>query len=94
MGGIRVPSQRMDWLGTSDYDLAREVLQRGVAAVFVIAFLSSLLQFPALLGERGLLPAPRFLARAYARRQPTRSEERRVGKECGYQCRSRWSPYH
>ena len=23
----------------------------------------------------------------------TRSEERRVGKECGYQCRSRWSPY-
>ena len=25
---------------------------------------------------------------------PVRSEERRVGKECGYQCRSRWSPYH
>ena len=24
----------------------------------------------------------------------SRSEERRVGKECGYQCRSRWSPYH
>ena len=24
----------------------------------------------------------------------TRSEERRVGKECLYQCRSRWSPYH
>ena len=23
-----------------------------------------------------------------------RSEERRVGKECGCQCRSRWSPYH
>ena len=23
-----------------------------------------------------------------------RSEERRIGKECGYQCRSRWSPYH
>ena len=26
--------------------------------------------------------------------QLVRSEERRVGKECGYQCRSRWSPYH
>ena len=26
--------------------------------------------------------------------QQDRSEERRVGKECGYQCRSRWSPYH
>src|SRR3546814_12135429 len=24
----------------------------------------------------------------------TRSEERRVGKECVSQCRSRWSPYH
>src|SRR3546814_11823856 len=23
-----------------------------------------------------------------------RSEERRVGKECGSKCRSRWSPYH
>src|SRR3546814_17198338 len=25
---------------------------------------------------------------------PTRSEERRVGKECVSTCRSRWSPYH
>src|SRR3546814_9283113 len=25
---------------------------------------------------------------------PYRSEERRVGKECVSQCRSRWSPYH
>ena len=24
----------------------------------------------------------------------SRSEERRVGKECSKQCRSRWSPYH
>ena len=23
-----------------------------------------------------------------------RSEERRVGKECSFRCRSRWSPYH
>ena len=26
--------------------------------------------------------------------RPTRSEERRVGKECTMTCRSRWSPYH
>ena len=26
--------------------------------------------------------------------QVTRSEERRVGKECAITCRSRWSPYH
>src|SRR3546814_16766441 len=25
---------------------------------------------------------------------PTRSEERRVGKECGSMCRFRWSPYY
>src|SRR3546814_14481914 len=27
-------------------------------------------------------------------REPCRSEERRVGKECVSKCRSRWSPYH
>src|SRR3546814_2525036 len=26
--------------------------------------------------------------------QRLRSEERRVGKECGSTCRSRWSPFH
>src|SRR3546814_5203661 len=35
------------------------------------------------------LPAPRC-----RRRSITRSEERRVGKECVSTCRSRWSPYH
>ena len=39
-----------------------QVLQRGVAILYVVAFLSSLDQFPALLGERGLLPVPDFLA--------------------------------
>ena len=29
-----------------------------------------------------------------ARHRRVRSEERRVGKECTEQCRSRWSPYH
>ena len=33
-------------------------------------------------------PEPRELTLA------VRSEERRVGKECWYRCRSRWSPYH
>src|SRR3546814_14293100 len=35
-------------------------------------------------------------ARACSRRSAisTRSEERRVGKECVSTCRSRWSPYH
>src|SRR3546814_20594837 len=33
-------------------------------------------------------------ATMYAGRPWTRSEERRVGKECVSTCRSRWSPYH
>src|SRR3546814_14708040 len=30
----------------------------------------------------------------HAAPRDTRSEERRVGTECGSTCRSRWSPYH
>ena len=43
--------------------------------------------------ERDALP---FVDQLYAAamRMTRRSEERRVGKECTIQCRSRWSPYH
>ena len=34
------------------------------------------------------------VVKLYAELQRVRSEERRVGKECPYVCRSRWSPYH
>src|SRR3546814_13488389 len=33
-------------------------------------------------------------AQRYLQRQHSRSEERRVGKECVSTCRSRWWPYH
>ena len=33
-------------------------------------------------------------AGAWGQRTTSRSEERRVGKECSLPCRSRWSPYH
>ena len=33
-------------------------------------------------------------AKTHAKISTGRSEERRVGKECTEQCRSRWSPYH
>lgn len=59
------------WLGTANYDVARFVLQRGIAAVYVLAFVSSALQFPALLGERGLLPVPRYLGRSPRTPGPT-----------------------
>ena len=35
-----------------------------------------------------------YRMRGYNVLQPMGSEERRVGKECMVQCRSRWSPYH
>jgi hypothetical protein len=59
-----------DWAGAADYDVARFVVQRGVAAIACIAFVSAVMQFPALLGERGLLPVPRFMERPYARSLP------------------------
>jgi Lipase maturation factor len=51
--------------------LARLLVQRGVAAIYLIAFVSALQQFRPLLGERGLLPAPRFLARIRFRASPS-----------------------
>src|SRR3546814_15608935 len=42
-------------------------------------------------GQRGELPRYSRNTAATAR---TRTEERRVGKECVSTCRSRWSPYH
>jgi hypothetical protein len=61
----------MDWFSAGDYELARQVLQRGIAACFVIAFVSAVNQFPALLGEHGLLPVPRFLTRIPYRVSPS-----------------------
>ena len=61
----------MEWFGAGDYEFARQVLQRGIAALYVVAFVSALNQFPALLGERGLLPVTRLLARTRFREVPS-----------------------
>src|SRR3954469_13737518 len=60
-----------DWLHAPDYWIARLVLQRGLGLVYLIAFAVALDQFPALLGERGLLPADRFIARVRFRKAPS-----------------------
>src|SRR5699024_5194844 len=46
-------------------------LFRSTGAVYVVAFIAALRQFPALLGERGLLPAPRFLGLVSVRQAPS-----------------------
>lgn len=51
----------MDGFAAVDFGFAREVLQRGIAALYLVAFVSTLNQFRPLLGERGLLPAPDLL---------------------------------
>lgn len=45
-----------------EYWIARLLLQRGLGAVYLIAFVVTLNQFRPLLGAHGLLPAPRYLA--------------------------------
>src|ERR1700741_1236733 len=52
----------MGWFSAPEYWLGRLVLERGVAAIYLIAFVAAALQFRALIGERGMLPVPRFLA--------------------------------
>src|SRR3546814_18411692 len=56
---------------------------------------SDLLGFASLPGRFEDLSASVAMAEEYALALGvTRSEERRVGKECVSTCRSRWSPYH
>ncbi|GGR11864.1 lipase maturation factor family protein [Streptomyces netropsis] len=51
----------MEWFTESGYWLSRLVLQRALAAVYLVAFLGAALQFRPLIGERGMLPVPRYL---------------------------------
>ena len=46
--------------------------------------------------DKGYEPVPEGvrILKPYKVRKHSRSEERRVGKECSLPCRSRWSPYH
>ncbi|MEU5422426.1 lipase maturation factor family protein [Streptomyces sp. NPDC020667] len=60
----------MEWFTASGYWLSRLVLQRALAAVYLVAFLAALLQFRALIGERGMLPVPHFTRRVPFRRSP------------------------
>ncbi len=61
----------MGWLQAPGYWLARWLFLRALAGVYLIAFVVAIRQFPPLLGERGLLPVPRFLERARFRQSPS-----------------------
>ena len=52
----------MGWLAAPEYWLGRLVLERGAAAIYLLAFVAAATQFRALIGEHGILPVPRLLA--------------------------------
>ncbi|BAJ31924.1 MULTISPECIES: lipase maturation factor family protein [Kitasatospora] len=61
----------MAWFAAPEYRLARELFLRLLALVYGCGFLAAARQFRALLGSRGMLPIPRFLARVPFRRAPS-----------------------
>ncbi|MFA9428867.1 lipase maturation factor family protein [Egicoccus sp. AB-alg2] len=61
----------MSGLSADGYVLAREFFQRGVGLVFVLAFVAVVHQWRPLLGDGGLTPARRFLARVSWRSAPS-----------------------
>ncbi len=61
----------LDLLRADDLWLARLAFQRGLALVYLVAFLVALHQFRPLLGERGLLPVPEFVRAVPFKRSPS-----------------------
>jgi hypothetical protein len=61
----------IDWLTAPDYTLSRMLIERGLAAIYLFAFVVVLRQFPALLGQRGLLPVADFVAGLRLRQVPS-----------------------
>ena len=51
--------------------ITRLLLQRGMAAIYLVAFLTVVRQFKPLLGENGLLPVPAYLARVPCSKAPS-----------------------
>ena len=58
-------------LSAPDYQLARIAIERGLGAIYLIAFTVAATQFPALCGERGLEPATRILRATRFLRTPS-----------------------
>jgi Lipase maturation factor len=61
----------MRWFAAPDYWFARLAFQRGLAVIYLIAFVAAARQFRPLLGERGLLPIPAYTARVPFRQAPS-----------------------
>jgi hypothetical protein len=60
----------VEWFTDADHWLGRLLFQRGLAVLYLVAFLGVACQFRGLIGAHGLLPAPRFLASVRFRQAP------------------------
>ncbi|MEV0055532.1 lipase maturation factor family protein [Saccharopolyspora shandongensis] len=60
-----------DWFSAPGYWAARFAVQHLLAVAYLVAFACALRQFRGLLGERGLTPIPRYLARVPFRGAPS-----------------------
>ncbi len=61
----------MSWFAAPGYWFARLVFERGLAAIYMIAFIAAAWQFRGLLGSKGLLPVTDYLRRVSFRRRPS-----------------------
>lgn len=61
----------MEWFTAPEYWFSRLVLERGIAGVYLIAFICAARQFRALLGAQGMLPIPRYLSAVSFRQAPS-----------------------
>jgi hypothetical protein len=59
------------WFTAQDDWLGRLAFQRGLAVIYLVAFLAAARQFRGLLGTRGLTPIPRYTARVSFRQAPS-----------------------
>ncbi|MFE6973916.1 lipase maturation factor family protein [Streptomyces sp. NPDC057682] len=60
----------MQWFTADGYELGRLIFQKALAVVYLTAFLTAALQFRALIGDRGMLPARDVLRRTTWRTAP------------------------
>ncbi|MFJ9848343.1 lipase maturation factor family protein [Streptomyces sp. NPDC101150] len=61
----------MEWFSDPGYWLGRLVFQRMLAVTYAVAFVAAARQFRALIGVRGMLPVPEFVARVPFRASPS-----------------------
>lgn len=61
----------MGWFEAPEYWLSRFVFERALGIIYLVAFLVAVNQFRPLLGERGLLPVPRFVRMVRFRDAPS-----------------------